>query len=156
MYFSEKPTIVSTVLGSCVSVTMFNRSFRIGAICHALLPQCKNNGSCNSNCHDKFKYIDCSIQKIIKKFDSLKIKHREIETKLFGGSDMIETKEGRHIRLTVGKQNIKVAMQIIEREHLNLISYDTGGFSGRKIFFNTCTGEILLKRLKRNNIVELK
>ena len=34
----KAPAEVSTVLGSCVSVTMFAERLKLGAICHALLP----------------------------------------------------------------------------------------------------------------------
>ena len=36
MYVGEGSAEVSTILGSCVSVTMFCERIRIGAICHAV------------------------------------------------------------------------------------------------------------------------
>jgi chemotaxis protein CheD len=36
MYLDEESAEVSTILGSCVSVSMFCRRIRIGAIWHAL------------------------------------------------------------------------------------------------------------------------
>ena len=39
LHFATGPTVVSTVLGSCVSVTMFDRLSGAAAICHALLPE---------------------------------------------------------------------------------------------------------------------
>ncbi len=44
IYIAEKPTLVATVLGSCISVTMFNNRFKIGAICHGALPVYKKTG----------------------------------------------------------------------------------------------------------------
>ncbi|MGA2108628.1 MAG: hypothetical protein ABSH25_13400 [Syntrophorhabdales bacterium] len=38
IYVGEEPAEISTILGSCVSVTMFSKRVRVGAICHALLP----------------------------------------------------------------------------------------------------------------------
>ena len=32
LHFSDKPSSVMTVLGSCLSVTMFHRAARVGAI----------------------------------------------------------------------------------------------------------------------------
>lgn len=34
-----KPALISTVLGSCVAVTMFEPVNGVGAICHAMLPR---------------------------------------------------------------------------------------------------------------------
>ena len=41
IYFTEEPVIVLTVLGSCVSVTLFHRRLGYSAICHGLLPRCR-------------------------------------------------------------------------------------------------------------------
>ena len=38
IYVGREPAEVSTILGSCISVTMFSEGLKLGAICHALLP----------------------------------------------------------------------------------------------------------------------
>jgi chemotaxis protein CheD len=145
MYLADSPSIVKTVLGSCVSVTLFNRRLKVGAICHALLPHCKKMTECKGECTDGFKYVDCSIRCMLGKFRSLGISHRETEVKLFGGAHMFIARAGD--RETVGAQNIVTALRILREERLNLCTSDTGGSQGRKIFFYTHTGEIFLKRL---------
>lgn len=152
IYMTKDPTVVSTVLGSCVSVTLFNRRLGIGAICHALFPEAKEdvNG-------DGFKYVDYALSKIIDKFDSMGIKLSEIETKLFGGSDIVEMNDEDRLRPTVGKQNIDAAFNLIKNRKLRLISSDVGGLEGRKIIFYTHTGEVFLRRLsdKKNKTLVL-
>ena len=148
IYIAEAPTAVSTVLGSCVSVTLFNRRLGIGAICHALFPE--TNGDVNG---DGFKYVDYALSKIIEKFDSMGIKLSEIETKLFGGSDIVEMNGEDRLRATVGKQNIDAAFNLIENSKLRLISSDVGGLEGRKIVFYTHTGEVFLKRLNDKKVM---
>ncbi len=39
LHIADHPGIVTTVLGSCVSVTMFSRRREVGAICHGLMPE---------------------------------------------------------------------------------------------------------------------
>lgn len=148
VYMAKEPTAVSTVLGSCVSVTLFNRRLGIGAICHALFPETK--GKVNG---DGFKYVDYALSKIIEKFDSLGIKLNEIEIKLFGGSNMVEISDENKLRATVGKQNIDAAFNLIENRKLRLISSDVGGLEGRKIVFHTHTGEVFVKRLSDKKIM---
>ncbi len=139
------PSMIETVLGSCVSVTMFDRRSGVSMICHCLLPQCKNEIPCDGDCSEGFKYVDCSILRMIKKFDSYDIMRSDIEVKVFGGADMFAV--GKSI--SIGKQNIETALKIIERERLNLLASDIGGTQGRKIYFNTNTGEVHLKRLNK-------
>jgi chemotaxis receptor (MCP) glutamine deamidase CheD len=53
LHISEKPAIVSTVLGSCGAVTIFNKTLRIGGICRILFPRKQTpNGATN------FRYSD--------------------------------------------------------------------------------------------------
>jgi chemotaxis protein CheD len=142
IYFSEQPSIVSTVLGSCVSVTMFSPERHIGAICHAVLPEEREAG-------EAFRYVDSSILTMLEGFDRYGIPRSHIEVKLFGGAEMLPPGPVRRKDSSVGRQNIEIAMQVVERENLQLVASDLGGVHGRKIFFNTHTGEILLKRLRK-------
>jgi chemotaxis protein CheD len=150
VYITEMPTLVSTVLGSCVSVTMFHRSLAVGAICHGLLPECTGPKECDGSCADGLKYVNCSLRRMIERFRSLNINLSEIEVKLFGGADVLPAEPNKSIALNVGRQNIASAVQGIERAGLSLTTYDVGGSFGRKILFYTHTGEILLKRLNKS------
>ena len=38
-YLARKPTIIRTILGSCVGVTFWSARLGIGALCHAQLPR---------------------------------------------------------------------------------------------------------------------
>ncbi|GBE02728.1 chemoreceptor glutamine deamidase CheD [bacterium BMS3Bbin06] len=154
MYTAERPTMVSTVLGSCVSVTMFSRRLKIGAICHGFLPKCTNTKHCDSHYMEEFKYVDYSIMQMIEGFDKYGIKRSEIEVKLFGGADALSLQGDKPGTFTVGRQNIQTAIQVIKNERLHLIISDTGGLRGRKLIFYTHTGEVLLKRLKQGRFVK--
>lgn len=146
VWFTGKPTIVSTVLGSCVSVTMFARHVRFAAICHAILPVCAKMGTCPATCGKQYKYVNCVIPKMVQRFQKHDIRPRDLEVNLFGGADMPGS--GR-TGDRVGQLNTQTAIGAIKSEKLRLKASDVGGFLGRKIYFHTHTGEILLKRLKR-------
>ncbi|HDH11215.1 MAG TPA: chemotaxis protein CheD [Nitrospirae bacterium] len=154
IYIAEKPTLVSTVLGSCISVTMFNSRFKIGAISHGMLPLCKSMNSCAGECHESFKYVDCSIRRMIKMFNTYGIKSGEIEVKLFGGADVLGSGNVGNI-MSVGGMNIETALKMIRTKGLNIVISDVGGLCGRKIYFYTHTGEIFLKRLEKMGKIDL-
>jgi chemotaxis protein CheD len=147
IYFSGEPSVVVTVLGSCLSVTMFCRRRGLGGICHGILPQCGGHKDCPS-CHEGFKYIDCAIRKMVSLFDQQQVSRGEIEVKCFGGADMF-TKTIEQAGVSVGRQNIASAERVLASEGLRLQASDVGGILGRKIFFYTHTGDVLLKRLRR-------
>ncbi len=151
VHLTNRGELVVTVLGSCLSVTMFSNRRKMAGICHSLLPQCGNPERCGGECGEGYKYVACSIRQMAAAFDRCAVPRGEIEVKCFGGADMFAWKAGRPELLSVGKQNIMMATKIIAAEGLRLKTQDVGGHSGRKVFFYTSTGEVLLKRLRGAN-----
>lgn len=39
LYIAQEPTIILTILGSCIGATFWNRRLGVGALCHAMLPR---------------------------------------------------------------------------------------------------------------------
>jgi chemotaxis protein CheD len=150
MVFSAEPTLVTTLLGSCVAVTMFSPRQRFGAICHALLPSCRKERLCSHGHAEAGKYVECAVRFMLDELKARGMVRSEIDVKLFGGSDMFETVDGR--RLSVGSQNIQMALRMLEGESVRLITQDIGGARGRKIVFHTHTGDVFLKRLRKSEI----
>jgi len=148
MVVSSEPMLVTTLLGSCVAVTMFSPRLRLGAICHALLPSCRRDQPCSH--HDSGKYVECAVALMRGELNARGVPDSEIEAKLFGGSDMFALLDGR--RLSVGRQNIEMALQVLEAASLRVVTRDLGGPRGRKIIFHTHTGEVYLKRLRKTEI----
>lgn len=151
MHFTDQPTQVVTVLGSCLSVTMFNRRKKLGGICHGLLPRCPNRTTCAQGCKEFFKYVDCSIHHMVKLFDQRGVKRSEIEVKCFGAADMFFWKIETPSTVSIGRQNVQTAEDVILSEGLSILKMDVGGLQGRKILFYTDTGEVFLKRLTKVN-----
>jgi len=148
MVVSSEPMVITTLLGSCVAVTMFNPRLRLGAICHALLPSCRREQSCRH--HDSGKYVECAVALMLEELQLRGVLESEIEAKLFGGSDMFDPVDGG--RLSVGRQNIEMALKVLEASSLRILTRDLGGPRGRKIIFHTHTGEVFLKRLRKTEI----
>jgi chemotaxis protein CheD len=153
-HFSAEPTLITTVLGSCISVTMFCNRLKFGGICHILLPQCNIDTGCKGRCEDMFRYLNCSVKAMIRTFEHRGIRSGDIQVKLFGGSDMFEFAHDQGRTLTVGQQNIAMAKATLHAENLKVAAKHVGGKFGRKIFFFTHTGEVLMKRLQSGAIQE--
>jgi chemotaxis protein CheD len=150
IYFSKGPSVVTTILGSCVSLTMHSSRSGFGAICHNVLPKCTKRKSCvqGSGCSDWPKYVECSIREMLKKLDELGISRCDVEIKLFGGAEMLDKIPPVNGRSkTVGAENVRVALKILAKAGLKVAVGDTGGTIGRKLFFISHTGEVYMKRL---------
>lgn len=139
LVLAEEPVMVTTVLGSCISVTMFHPKSGAAGICHAMLP--KGRGS------DSFKYVDASINHMVKFYKSRKIRGNEIEVKLFGGADMFKNVNPNTRSLTVGWQNIALANECLKAYGLVLGASDVGGNKGRKLVFTTDNGAVYIRKM---------
>jgi chemotaxis protein CheD len=144
-YLVREPTILRTVLGSCVGATFLVPRLGIGAICHPMLPSYPANPRAKHSLADSCRYVDFAIRDIARQFDLLGVRRDEIQAKLFGGGDVLLVDEAS--RPTVGKLNCESALRTLREEKLEVVASSLGGSSGLKIRFNTGTGEVLLRRL---------
>lgn len=148
---SEQAIMVTTVLGSCVSATFFHRATGLASICHAMQPWCPHRSpdanKCPPECKDRYRYVVCAIQDMSTKMVKLGVRPRELEVKLFGGAALIGPRRSSIPANSIGQLNVKAAMDTINNCHLVLKVADVGGTFGRKIIFDTGTGDVLMKRL---------
>jgi chemotaxis protein CheD len=160
VYITQEPSVIWTILGSCISIVFFNKRLQIGGICHAQLPDQKHrNESCKKTCPVKcsrksknsepFKFVTCSAQYMLEQFNQYGIQNREIEVKLFGGANVFQT---NGTAKTIGSQNLKVAMEFIQKYNLHLVNQHIGGKTGITIYFHSHTGKVFLKKHNKSQI----
>jgi chemotaxis protein CheD len=139
----REPEIVVTVLGSCVAVTFFNARLRVAAICHAMLPQPKHSGPVS----ERFKYLSEAVPYMAAQFRQLGLSPLEVDVKLFGGGNVIGSKDGGHPERWLGHVNVRSARELLAGEGFEIRAANVGGDRGRKILFDTTTGEVRHKHL---------
>lgn len=137
LFSSAEPHRVTTVLGSCISVCLWDAETRIGGINHYLLPLWNGEGLATP------RYGNIAITRLIEKLLLLGCARKSLRAKVFGGASMLENTRGL---LAVGERNISLAMSTLAEQRIPVISNDVGGFVGRKIIFDTATGAVLLRR----------
>jgi len=142
LFMSREPALVSTVLGSCVSVTVFSPACRLGAICHALLP--------SGSIAEGFRFVDSTVDYMVDEINRMGVPLSGCQIKLFGGADVLLPSEQRGKRLSVGQQNIIAAHGRLERHGLTPSAVDVGGVHGRKLFFDSRTGHVYLKKMNKS------
>lgn len=146
-YISREPEIVITILGSCISVVLYSRRHNICGITHSLLPKCSYDPAYCRNCDESFRYVDCSIIRLIQLFNEKGISTSDMEAKLFGGAGLISRNPGID---NVGSQNIDSALATLSKEGIKIVARDTGGTRGRKMILYSHTREVLINKLNGN------
>jgi chemotaxis protein CheD len=151
MFLAREPTIIRTLLGSCVGVSFWSRRIGIGALCHAMLPKCPENMLKDIRPEVGYRYVDFAIRDLARRFDALGAHRAEVQVKLFGGADVLLAGPEISTRATVGSLNCEAALEVLRTEGFQVAASSLRGKAGLNIRFNTGNGEIHLRRLKHNS-----
>lgn len=147
LFVAREPTVIHTILGSCVSVCLFCPTNRTGAMCHGIMPS-------HSGPHhqDSFRFVASSVNYMI---EALTTGGAECATvslvaKIFGGANVLPTHAGKgRPASSIGSQNIEAARQALAKNNIRLATEKVGGVHGCKIFFYSHTGDVYYKKLSR-------
>ena len=145
-FFSDVPSEVKTVLGSCVTLTMYDPKTKMGAMCHGLLPKCQNYGKCEKAYATCFRYVECSVWAMLDDFAKQGVRPEQLEVKLFGGASLTTGKNGLSDIYKIGQRNVQAAKEAIAEAGLKLLAFDFGGANSRRLTFRTDTGQVKLLR----------
>jgi chemotaxis protein CheD len=142
----EEPTILRTVLGSCVGIAYHVPRSGLAALSHPMLPACPAAGVAGMSPHQGRRYVDYTIREMARRLDTLGIARHDVTIKLFGGADVLAAVSHSH-RPTVGWLNCQAAKRILAEEGFTVAASSLGGTRGISMLFHTGTGEVLVRRL---------
>ncbi len=134
------PTLISTVLGSCVSVCLWDKVSKIGAMNHYLLPGNDEDDAGNAN-----RGLT-STRILIRSLVNRKVRLENLEAKVFGGCNSLYINGDT---FKVGERNITIALEVLKGYHIAVTAQHVGGGYGRKIVFNTATGKVRMRLLRK-------
>jgi chemotaxis protein CheD len=138
IFLAEKSTSISTVLGSCVSVCIYDRKRKVGGMNHFQVPFATDSDQATA------RFGNVATITLIRMMihDGSKIKN--LEAQIMGGAhnSKISPKD-------IGFENIMAAKKILNRERVRITSEDVRGGKGRKIVFNSSTNEIAVFKVDK-------
>lgn len=151
-FLGVQPTLVTTVLGSCVAITMTSKERGVGAICHAFLPDSTDKRGREQADPQACRYVDTAIENMLQGMTKLRVSFSGLTVKLFGGASGISTGRIQVDSYNIGKRNVETARRILSNWGFHIDTEDVGGTQGRKLHFLSNTGEIWLKRLAGDSL----
>ncbi len=140
---TRHPRIISTVLGSCVSVALFDVEDGVGGMNHFMLPSELGTGKIFAT--KSGKYGMYAMELLINEMIKLGGEKKKFVAKVFGGGKVLKTLSG--VKGSISENNVQFAMKYLEEERIPISSSDVGGYAGRRILFFTQDARVLLKRL---------
>lgn len=138
----QKKIPISTLLGSCVAICLYDPHLHIAGMNHFMLPHFR----------DREKNLQDGVFSGMASMDSLMnamLKHGAHKTRLiakgFGGSNMIQLDQGP----TIGERNIAFALEWLSAEKIPVLATDWGGNWARKIILEPQTGDVYCRQIHK-------
>ncbi|GAA5173654.1 chemoreceptor glutamine deamidase CheD [Niveibacterium umoris] len=142
VYFGEGDERIETLLGSCVAVTIWHPAYRIGGMCHFLLPRRPVDVRLRLAAPDG-RYGTDAIQALLDHARRRGTPIGDYTVKIFGGGRVLDL-EPHHG--SVGDQNARFVMHQIESLGLIASAVDLTGDGYRYLRFELSSGDVWVKR----------
>lgn len=148
-YFAtrEQDVVLTTLLGSCISVCMRDKVTGIVGINHFMLPSSIRMNEIVFS--EDAKYGINAMEKMINSMMKLGARRKSMEAKVFGGGRVMDTSLNN-----VAQSNIDFAFTYLEMEQIPVLTKDVGGQNGRKLLFFPEEFTIYLKRIRYKKTLE--
>ncbi|MDY7086952.1 MAG: chemotaxis protein CheD [Actinomycetota bacterium] len=145
-HFGGAGTRIHTVLGSCVSITVWHPTLRLGGMCHYMLPARPRT---DQGPPDP-RYADGAIGLFLRDVRRANTAPGQYEVKMFGGGRQFP-ESGIPAPLDVARHNIDAGIALLERHDFALAVSDLGGTGARRLIFDIGTGDVWLRTLDRSH-----
>ncbi len=133
-YIGRGPVIAETLVGSCVAVCLYNFKESFGVMNHFLMDRPANPAD-----EDIGRYGVTSTRRLVEAVREIDPESTHYRATVLGGAAVLKTAnaDGR-----IGQANVAAATEVLHAARIRIAAQEVGGTRGRRIRFNTQTGEI--------------
>lgn len=127
---------VHAVLGSCVAVCLWDHNRKRGGMNHFLLPATTRAETATA------RYGNVATVELVSMMERMGCRRQDLLAQILGGASPKESPGA-----DVGERNVKVARDVLRRKGIEIYSEDVGGHMGRKIVFDTGSGQVMVLKV---------
>ena len=146
IHVTRDPTMVKTVVGSCIAVCLFDSVSRVGGMNHFMLP---SPGHGDDGALDRARFGIHAMDLLIGGMQKLGADRRRLQAKVFGGGHVLMLPQHAE---SVPERNIRFIEEFMTTEAIPVLSRDLGGYLPRRVHFCTETGKVYVKRLGQQTL----
>lgn len=142
-HFGGAESLIKTLLGSCVSITLWHPRLKIGGMCHYLLAR-RMSGDHSATFNGR--YADEAVLLLVREALRSGRPLREFHAKLIGGASVLSSVE-RELHVTdVPGENIAMARLLAAQLGLSVQAEDFGGGGARLVLFDVACGDVWVRQ----------
>lgn len=136
LFCDREPRFLGTVLGSCVSLCLWDKQLRFGGMNHYMLPNRPANEA------EGPRFGDIAVPMLIERMLDLGSALRNLQAKLFGGAYVLRAANPEY---AVGRRNIEVALGLLRRHRIPIVASRLSGTQGLVIRQCTDCGDVWVR-----------
>jgi len=143
VFVSAEGQSVVLILGSCVAVCIWDPANGIGGATHYLLPSWDGKGGQSP------RYGDVAVSVLLQKLLEAGADRGQLRARVFGGGCLFDSirESGSKREQHIGNRNVEVALDMLMKARIPVISTEVGADRGQRIVFRTDSGESLVRAL---------
>ena len=135
-YWGTSPERILTVLGSCISITVWVPSKKCGGMCHFVI----SRSAAGVPSAPDPKYCEDAIAALLRRLQSEGVSPSRCEVKMTGGAEMFPSRG-----TSVGETNVCCAEKYLREAGFDIRARHTGGRNSRYIIFELETGDLWVR-----------
>lgn len=136
---------IRTVLGSCVSITLWHPRLRIGAMSHFLLSERESGAAPAPEAELSGRYGKDAMQLMVAQLQERGVPVHECLAKVFGGGTMFPSIEPGK-QQGIGHRNGVAAEKLLADYGIPVVSESLFGTGHRHILFDVATGDVWVRQ----------
>lgn len=126
-----EPCLLRTILGSCVSVCLYDPDLRHGGMNHFMLPSAPSESELST------RYGTNAMQELVERLQRLGSEPRALCASVYGGARVLF---GDSEFMHLGRRNVEFALEWLNKRGINVLASGVLGQSARRLEFDIATG----------------
>ena len=139
LFVTADPVSISTILGSCAAVCLWDRQKKAGGLNHYLLPERTGDEGAN-----RLRYGNFANPELLRQVLALGCEVRHVHAKIFGGASAF----GPDPENSLGAKNVRLAEEFLRSAGIPIVEKDVSGKRGRRLVFQVFDGETVIKNFE--------
>jgi chemotaxis protein CheD len=155
-YFVTKNRMVlSTLLGSCVAVCLYDEENGVAGMNHFLLSNNRYSKTMPFAISEAGRYGIHSMELLINSMMRHGAKRSRLQAKAFGGTSVLGLASQAGNFNCVGEVNCRFIREFLGNEGIPLVTSDLGGCEGRVIYFDADDFSVYVRKIQKGKIGRL-
>jgi chemotaxis receptor (MCP) glutamine deamidase CheD len=142
VFVTPDPITISTILGSCAAVCLWDSHNKAGGMNHYLLPDGASDGP------NRLRYGNAANPELLKQVLGLGCQVKNLQAKIFGGSSAFSV----DLTHSLGRRNIDLAEEFLRSAGIPIVERDVSGKHGRRLIFQIADGTTTIRSFEQASV----